>query len=79
MGKQRAFLGNIADAAYLGREIDSAGGRKKRPAADLDLSGRDISQARDRIEEGSLTGTGRPENGRHSRVEGSVEIELEIR
>lgn len=79
MGEQRAFLGNIADATFLGREIDSTGGRKKRPATDLDLSGRDISQAGDGIEESGLTGTGGPENGCHSRIEGNVDIELEIR
>jgi hypothetical protein len=79
MWEKRAFLGNIADAAFLGRAIDSPRGRKKRPTPDLDLSGRDISQTGDRIEEGGLTGTGGSENGRHSRIEGNVDIELEIR
>ena len=78
MREQGRFLGHVTDSALLRWTIYFPRRRKKRPAVDLDFSRGDISQTGDGIEQRRLAGARRPEDGRHSRVEGDADIQLEI-
>src|SRR5262245_3427706 len=79
MREQRALLRHVADASLLGRKVDSLRGREKRAALDGDLAFGDVPQARDGVEQGGFTGTRRAEERSDPRIEGGVEIQLEVR
>src|SRR5262245_2031191 len=78
MRKERPLLRDIADAPFLGREINSSSRRKKRSAADFDLSVGELDQTGDGVEQRGLAGARRPKDSRQAGIEGYVDSEFEV-
>src|SRR5580765_1747202 len=78
MWKQRAFLRHVTDASLLWRKIDSPRGGVECSAIDGNLAVDDASQAGNGVEQSRLARTGRPKDSSDPRIEGRVDVEIEV-
>src|SRR3954471_2221133 len=77
MREEAAFLEDVADAALVGRHVDSARGVEQHGVVEQDVSVVRPNKARDNVDHGRLSGGGAPEQrGDTGRaLEGDVEVE----